>query len=163
MFGQTFKYNVVICAAIMKIPGICFPYDMWYDLARRDNTSVAWKGPGVWGALSVLQLMGNRSDNLEMVTELSPSTTTHPLLQTVMDGRVDVAPIEVGITHQRYQHMDYSQYTVYAPTVIISKSVDKTTLGNFIAEIFDLPTGVGIFLSVPAKQMVDVEDDALNL
>ncbi len=35
------------------------------------------------------------------VTELSESNVTHELLQTCMDLKVDLVPIEFGFTHNR--------------------------------------------------------------
>ncbi len=84
-------------AASMKIPGICFPYDIWYDIKEDNNASVTWMGHGVWAAIDILHLIGQAVGDLQPVTKLSESTVTHPILQTVMDARVDVAPIEVRV------------------------------------------------------------------
>ena len=59
---------------------------------------------GIWSTLDILKLLGlNPASDLEVVTNLSNSNTTHPLLQTVADGRADVAPFEFGITLNRYK------------------------------------------------------------
>ena len=76
----------------MKILGVCFPNDLFYI---SNNESTIWFGQGVWSSLRILELM-NEDLNLELVTELSPSNTTHPIIQSVQDGKVDIAPIEVG-------------------------------------------------------------------
>ena len=76
----------------MKILGVCFPNDLFYIF---NNKSTTWFGQGVWSSLRILELI-NDDLNLELVTELSPSNTTHPIIQTVQDGKVDIAPIEVG-------------------------------------------------------------------
>ena len=40
--------------------------------------------------MDMLKLFKNYPKKLELVTELSPSSTTHPILQTVMDQCVDL-------------------------------------------------------------------------
>ena len=87
----------------MKILGVCFPNDLFYI---SNNESTIWFGQGVWSSLRILELI-NDDLNLEMITELSPSNTTHPIIQTVQDAKVDIAPIEVGksYTIQPYNHI----------------------------------------------------------
>ena len=59
---------------------------------------------GIWSTLDIFKLLGlNPTTDLEVVTNLSNSNTTHPLLQTVVDGRADVAPFEFGITLNRHK------------------------------------------------------------
>ena len=48
--------------------------------------------------MDILKLFKNHPRELELVTELSESNTTHPILQTVMDQCVDLVPLEVGMT-----------------------------------------------------------------
>jgi hypothetical protein len=124
----------------MKIPGICFPYDVWYNVAKGDNRSVSWVGHGLWTAIDLMYMMGKNQSHLELVTELSTSTTTHPMLQTVIDGRVDFAPLEVGMTSQRYKVLDYSHAIIFTGPVIISRQIEPSMSGNFVAEIFDMAT-----------------------
>ena len=79
----------------MKILGVCFPNDLFHI---SNNKSTTWFGQGVWSSLRILELI-NDDLNLELVTELSPSNTTHPIIETVQNGKVDIAPIEVGKLH----------------------------------------------------------------
>jgi hypothetical protein len=54
--------------------------------------------------VDILKFLGlDPTTNFEAVTSLSASNQTHPLLQTVIDGRADFAPYEVGITLNRYK------------------------------------------------------------
>ncbi len=54
--------------------------------------------------MPILRLLGlNDASDFEPVTQLSVSNTTHPLIQTVLDGRVDFAPYEFGITLNRHK------------------------------------------------------------
>ena len=84
----------------MKIVGNCVPNDIWQE--EGPDGQITWKGQGIWSAQDILKLLGlDSKTDLEIVTDLSNSTTTHPLLQTVADGRADVATIEFGITLNR--------------------------------------------------------------
>jgi len=51
---------------------------------------------GIWSTLDILTLLGqSATTDFEFVTELSESNTTHPLLQTVADGRAGVKFINI--------------------------------------------------------------------
>ena len=84
----------------MKLVGDCVPNDIWQE--EGPDSHITWKGQGLWSAQDILRLLGfSPKTDLEIVTGLSNSTTNHPLLQTVVDGRADVATIEFGITLNR--------------------------------------------------------------
>ena len=86
----------------MKIVASCGPNDVWYEtIQNEEEEEVSWKGQGIWSTSDVIRLISGSSSNIEVVTDLSNSTTTHPLIQTVLDRRVDFAPYEFGITLKR--------------------------------------------------------------
>lgn len=124
----------------MKILGTCFPNDIWF------KTPSLWYGRGLWAARDMHQMLKMDQD-LMIETRLSESNFTHPLLQTVMDARVDVAPIEVGMTSQRHEFLDFTNPVVYAKIHIISKRIQPNDIGDFLLGIFDQPTMICIGLS----------------
>ncbi len=88
----------------MKIIGDCVTNDVWHEVGL--DGQITWKGQGIWSMQDILKLLGlNSETDIEIVTELSNMTTMHPLLQTVVDGRVDVGTIEFGVTLNRYKHL----------------------------------------------------------
>ena len=87
----------------MKVLGTCYPNDIWFQNLRT-NQSSKWFGQGIWSVLFMTNLSKNLK-NLEIVTDLSPSNFTHPILQTVIDGKVDLVPLEVGMTSQRHGYL----------------------------------------------------------
>ena len=59
---------------------------------------------GIWSTIDIMRLIGlDPTTDFEAVTSLSASNQTHPLLQTVVDGRADFAPYEFGITLNRHK------------------------------------------------------------
>jgi hypothetical protein len=59
---------------------------------------------GIWSTLDILTLLGqSATTDFEFVTELSESNTTHPLLQTVADGRAGVKFINIFCAHFLYK------------------------------------------------------------
>ncbi len=76
---------------------------------RNDFKSKLFFFTGIWSTVDILTLLGlNTNTELELVTELSQSNTTHPLLQTVAEGRADFAPYEFGVTHNRNKFLGKS-------------------------------------------------------
>ena len=102
---------------------------------------------GIWAVMEILKLFKNYPKHLEIVTELSESNSTHPILQTVMDSCVDLVPLEVGMTSKRFEYMDFTNSMVFAEIFIISKKIMARQIRNFIVEIFDLWTMMLIFFS----------------
>ena len=127
----------------MKILGICFPNDLFYTTLKNDQTS--WYGQGIWSILKIMDLV--HDPHLKIVTNLSSSSSTHPILQTVMDSCVDLVPLEVGMTSKRFEYMDFTNSMVFAEIFIISKKIMARQIRNFIVEIFDLWTMMLIFFS----------------
>lgn len=82
-----------------------------------------------------------------LIIELSASNTTHPLLQTVKDSKVDVAPLEVGLTSQRFSFLDFTNPVTFAEIHIISKRIDANEIREFLLDIYDFPTMICILLS----------------
>ena len=99
-------------------------------------------------ALDILQLINISLSDIEIVTELSPSNITHPLIQTISDGKADLLAVSAGMTHSRYSLVDFSGATGFSETVIFSKKQRMEIGGNFLAMTFDLPTYVLAMLSV---------------
>ena len=93
----------------MKVLGTCYPNDIWFQNLRT-NQSSKWFGQGIWSVLFMTNLSKNLK-NLEIVTDLSPSNFTHPILQTVIDGKVDLVPLEVGMTSQRHGYLKVLLFT----------------------------------------------------
>lgn len=124
----------------MKILGTCFPNDIWF------KTPSLWYGRGLWAARDMHKML-KMDEELMIETRLSQSNFTHPLLQTVMDSRVDVAPIEVGMTSQRHEFLDFTNPVVYANIHIISKRIQPNDIGDFLLGIFDQPTMICIAVS----------------
>ena len=85
----------------IRIAAACGPNDVWYETLQNEDGEevVSWKGQGIWSTSDVIKMIG--MTDFEAVTDLSNSTTTHPLIQTVLDKRVDFAPYEMGITLKR--------------------------------------------------------------
>ena len=90
----------------MRAAGFCLPDDVWYE----DNSGhgTVWRGSGIWVLSDVMRLVPELNEApVEIVTDLSPSNTTHPLLQTVADGRADVGTFEVIIYYTVKQVLLY--------------------------------------------------------
>ena len=99
-------------------------------------------------ALDLLQDINISLSDIEIVTELSPSNITHPFIQTISDGKADLITANAGMTHSRYNLVDFSGATGFLGTLIISKKQKMETDGNFLAMTFDLPTFVLAILSM---------------
>ena len=97
-FYRVFSCNYLIN---MKILGICFPNDLFYTTLKNDQTS--WYGQGIWSILKIMDLV--HDPHLKIVTNLSSSSSTHPILQTVQDGK--------GTTHkQRHTYYFLVRYLI---------------------------------------------------
>ena len=64
-----------------------------------------------------------------------------------MDGKVDVAPIEVGLTHQRHQFLDFTNIVNFGEIHIVSKKNLATLNSDFLTGIFDKATMTCIIFS----------------
>ena len=131
----------------MKVIGTCFP-DYIYPVNGEFCNTTIWRGYGVTWILDLVQLMNISLSEVEMVTELSPSNVTHPWIQTLVDGKADIVPAKAGITHSRYQFVDFSHSIEYIETRIFSKKQPKKLMGNFIYKTFDTPSFVMILISL---------------
>ena len=56
-------------------------------------------------------------------------------------------PLEVGMTSERFEYLDFTNAMVFADVHIISKKTITHSLRNFITEIFDLWTMLLIGIS----------------
>ena len=80
----------------MRVVGFCLPDDIWYEETTETTRTIKWRGIGIWNLMDILRMMPSLTlTPPTVITELSPSNTTHPLLQTVADGVVDVGTFEV--------------------------------------------------------------------
>ena len=52
--------------------------------------------------MAALQLMGLTEENVEFVLDLSPSNITHPLVQTVADGKVSKNTLSMPFDNSKH-------------------------------------------------------------
>lgn len=123
----------------MKVVGTCFTDNMFPTNGDSCNTTV-WKGRSVTWLLDIIQLMNISLPDVEVVTKLSPSKVTHPLIQTVSDGRVDALFVRVGMTYQRSKLVGFSGPIDFIESVVISKKRTNELSGDFLYQTFDLPS-----------------------
>ena len=107
----------------MKILGICFPNDLFYTTLKNDQTS--WYGQGIWSILKIMDLV--HDPHLKIVTNLSFSSSTHPILQTVQDGK--------GTTHkQRHTFWSVGSYfLIFNIKLLLDQDVKCFLQGSIIA------------------------------
>ena len=131
----------------MKIIGICYPGAIVPVNGPSCNTTI-WKGVGITWMLDIIQVMNMSLADVEIVTELSPSNVTHPLIQTLMDGKADVLPAHAGVSHKRYQFVDFSAPLGYTSSVLYSKKQTNELPGNFLSSTFDLTSYILILITM---------------
>ena len=59
-----------------------------------------------------------------------------------------------GMTSQRHDLVDYTHAVNFGEVVIISRRILSNVSGNFVAEIFDFPTTIGIIISFLALTLI---------
>ena len=75
---------------------------MFYE---RVENGTFWKGQTGLYLLTFMNL-----GVLEIATDISDSNVTHPFVQTVGDGKVDISPFYYYVIHEYYQFIDYIEY-----------------------------------------------------
>ena len=134
----------------MRIPGLCFPVFSWHEISPNDNQTAVWRGISIWTLVDILHMMGLSADeNLEIVTDTHLSNkTSHPLLTSVSEGHVDIAPFYVIMNSKRIKFIDFSVPIYYMDTVIVSSKQVPDISGDPISGIFDLTSGILILVSL---------------
>ena len=87
----------------MKLVAFCNPDDVYTATPAKgslDNQTF-WTGIGIRHFLDIARMMQISWEETEMISELTPSNVTHPLIQTVADGNADVFMSWAGVTHSR--------------------------------------------------------------
>ena len=130
----------------MKFVGLCFQADMYPVAGDFCNTTI-WRGKGVTWIMDLIQLMNISLSEVEIVTDLSPSNITLPLIQTIADGRADTVPIALGMSHSRYKLVDFTGPTYFSDTKIFSKKRPAELMANFLSKTFDLPSFAMVMVS----------------
>ena len=133
----------------MRIVGICFPEALYPSTGTSPNTTL-WKGHGIWYMMDIFRMMSLPTDGVSVVTELSPSNITHPILQTVADGRADTVMIQAGMTAERISLVDYSCPVGDTQTKIYSRKPSPSISGDFLTNTFDSYSLFATFLSILA-------------
>ena len=130
----------------MRILGTCFLDDI-YSVAGDSCNTTLWKGTGLTFVMNLAQLMNISLSDVEIVSDLSPSNITHPVIQTVADNKADVFPVQAGMTPLRYTIVDFSGPIGQTGSTIFSKKQTNESIGNFLTRTFDLYSFVAIIVS----------------
>lgn len=130
----------------MRVIGVCF-LDKIYSVAGESCDTTIWKGTGTTFLMNLVQMMNISLADIEIVTELSPSNITHPFIQTVLDGKADLIPIEAGMTYSRHKLVDFSGPVGYVESCIFSKKRTNQAVGNFLTKTFDIYSFGAIIVS----------------
>ena len=109
----------------------CYPNNMWYEDVG--NGTYVVKGEGSWVMWNTIATF---PAGIEIVTDLSESSVTHPVVQTVADGKVDVVVDNFVATSDRFAFVDFAYVYKFTETTIFSRS-NNVVSGNVIASIFD--------------------------
>ena len=127
----------------MKLHGFCEPSFIWYEPSPTDNHTLVWKGSTIWLLLDILQISGlAREESIEIVTTFPP-LKGDPLLEPVVEGYVDVSPLQLIMSFVLKEHVDFSLPTFYNHLRIISKRQTpyvSLVSEDFVGNMFDWPT-----------------------
>ena len=125
-------FSPIGASAISKAPPIRLaPFcssNTWYDLLPNGNGSV-WRSSVSMSLLSLMKpyfASGKRVADEEIFDVVSdnfskPVDTRIPALQTLIDGRADIAPELYYMTYERSKLVDFSAVLDYSNTKIIQK------------------------------------------
>ncbi len=115
----------------LKVFAECFPDNLFYG--NLGNGTHVLKGRGPW---LLWNTRASYPAGFDIVTDVSQSSVTHPVVQTVADGKVDVVADSFVTTYERFSFVDFSYVTSFTTTSIISK-MDYAVSGSVVADIFD--------------------------
>ena len=83
-----------------RVPGLCYPQDIWYEVDH-ETGNVGWYGVGFNAAQDVFRLIG-RDKTPVVVTQYNSD-----IVSAVADGTIDLAPLEMGFSHERHLVVDF--------------------------------------------------------
>ena len=87
-----------------KVPGLCSPHDIWYQLLDKESGLVAWYGTGLWVTQNVLKLEGRgRQDGLSVITDYNDTC----VFEAMKRGAVDALPYNIGFNSERQETEQY--------------------------------------------------------
>ena len=98
----------------------CWPSTGWYIKAK-DNTGVDWYSipnsifNALQGSLPTIKINLNTSED---------SNYTIDAVMTILDGKADMQPAQFGVTHSRFQYVDFS-YPIDFATVKVGPILFK--------------------------------------
>lgn len=113
----------------LKLFGECYPNNVWYE--QWDNGTL-FKGGNLY---KLWHFESKFSKGVEIITQISKSNRTHPVVQTVADGIVDLVADNFVSTHERFRFVDFSYSFSMVTTKIISFSSHEVN-GKLIEDVF---------------------------
>ena len=81
---------------VLRVVVECYLPNMYF-VSGQNGTTTIWQGQSMW----LLKEMGPRLPTVQLVTDLSPSNETLLPIQTLADGRADMANDNYGFTEAR--------------------------------------------------------------
>ena len=106
----------------MKVPGFCYPKQIWYERVGADRNRLEWYGIGLWVAHDVYRMTGLEREfgPLQIVTNYST-----PLVMGAAQGDLDVVNFQFGFNDQRQHLVDFGPTLAFMTSVIVTrKAID---------------------------------------
>ena len=115
----------------LRLIGECYPGSVGYF---QEENGTVWQG--TW--FRFFSENQGHFPPYQIITESEfvPGNQTYTTLQTIFEGGGDVIPDQFGITHERYQFVDFSQPVSFPKSYVITAQNVKVG-ANFFTGVFD--------------------------